>query len=80
MIKCLGHMDNHFNNYQSYLSYKGQYNKKTIRVPFLSHKTTRLKTYHLSAKREGDEFFTEVGLVNENSNEGGFLFIMNLKI
>ena len=36
--------------------------------------------YHLSAKREGDEFFTEGGLVNENSNEGGFLFIMNLKI
>ena len=59
-----------------------QYNKKTIRVPVLSHQTTRLgvKTYHLSAKREGDEFFTEGGLVNENSNEGGCLFIMNLKI
>ena len=36
--------------------------------------------FDLSAKREGDEFFTEGGLVNENSNEGGFLFIMNLKI
>ena len=48
------------------------YNKKTTRVPVLSH--------HLSVKREGDEFFTEGGLVNENSNEGGFLFIMNLKI
>ena len=55
-------------------------NKKTTRVPVLSHQTTRVKTYHLSAKREGDEFFTEGGLVNENSNEGGFLFIMNLKI
>ena len=56
------------------------YNEKTTRVPVLSHQTTRVKTYHLSAKREGDEFFTEGGLVNENSNEGGFLFIMNLKI
>ena len=56
------------------------YNKKTTRVPVLSHQTTRVKTYHLSAKREGDEFFTEGSLVNENSNEGGFLFIMNLKI
>ena len=56
------------------------YDKKTIRVPVLSHQTTRVKTYHLSAKREGDEFFTEGGLVNENSNEGGFLFIMTLKI
>ena len=56
------------------------YNKKTTWVPVLSHQTTRVKTYHLSAKREGDEFFTEGGLVNENSNEGGFLFIMNLKI
>ena len=56
------------------------YNEKTTRVPVLSHQTTRVKTYHPSAKREGDEFFTEVGLVNENSNEGGFLFIMNLKI
>ena len=46
----------------------------------LGHQTIRVKTYHLSAKREGDEFFTEGGLVNENSNEGGFLFIMNLKI
>ena len=55
-------------------------NKKTTRVPVLSRHTTRVKTYHLSAKREGDEFFTEGGLVNENSNEGGFLFIMNLKI
>ena len=57
-----------------------RYNKKTTRVPVLSHQTTRVKTYHLSAKREGDEFFTEGGLVNKNSNEGGFLFIMNLKI
>ena len=57
-----------------------RYNKKTTRVPVLSHQTTRVKTYHLSAKREGDKFFTEDGLVNENSNEGGFLFIMNLKI
>ena len=56
------------------------YNEKTTRVPVLSHQTTRVKTYHLSAKREGDEFSTEGGLVNENSNEGGFLFIMNLKI
>ena len=56
------------------------YNKKTTRVPVLSHQTTRVKTYHLSAKRDGDEFFTEGGLVNENNNEGGFLFIMNLKI
>ena len=56
------------------------YNKKTTRVPVLSHQTTRVKTYHLSAKREGYEFFTESGLVNENSNKGGFLFIMNLKI
>ena len=29
---------------------------------------------------KSDEFFTEGGLVNEYSNEGGFLFIMNLKI
>ena len=43
-------------------------------------KTTRIKAYHLRAKHEGDAFFTEGGLVNENSNEGGFLFIMNLKI
>ena len=50
------------------------------KVPVLSHQTTRVKTYHLSAKRKGDDFFTEGGLVNENSNEGGFLFIMNLKI
>ena len=57
-----------------------RYNKKTTRVPFLSHQTSRVKTYHLSAKREGDEFFTEGCLVNENSNEGGFLFNMNLKI
>ena len=56
------------------------YDKKTTQVPVLSHQTTRVKTYHLSAKREGDEFFTEGGVVNENSNEGGFLFIMNLKI
>ena len=55
------------------------YDEKTTRVPVLSHQTTRVKTYHLSAKREGDEFFTEGGLVNEKSNEGGFLFIMNLK-
>ena len=53
-----------------------RYNKKTTRVPVLSHQTTRVK----SAKCECDEFFTEGGLVNENSNEGGFLFIMNLKI
>ena len=55
---------------------------KTTQVPVLSHQTTREKMYHLSAKREGDEFFTKGGLVNENSNEGGFLwwFIMNLKI
>ena len=59
---------------------KQKYNKKTTRVPVLSHQTTRVKTYHLSAKREGDEFFTECGLVNENRNSGGFLFIMNLKI
>ena len=56
------------------------YNKKNTRVPVLSHQTSRVKTYHLSTKREGDKFFTEGGLVNENSNEGGFLFIMNLKI
>ena len=56
------------------------YNKKTTRVPVLNNQTTRVKTYHLSAKRVGDEFFTEGGLVNENSNEGGFLFIMSLKI
>ena len=56
------------------------YDKKNTRVPVLSHQTTRVKMYHLSAKREGDEFFTEGGLVTENSNEGGFLFIMNLKI
>ena len=56
------------------------YDKKTILVPVLSHQTTRVKAYHLRAKREGDEFFTEGGLVNENSNDGGFLFIMNLKI
>ena len=55
-------------------------NKKTTRVPVLSHQTTWVKTYHLSAKREVDEFFTWGSLVNENSNEGGFLFIMNLKI
>ena len=59
---------------------KQKYKKKTTRVPVLSHQTTRVKTYHLSAKREGDEFFTEGGMVNESSNEGGFLFIMNLKI
>ena len=46
-------------------------NKKTTRVPVLSHQTTRVSC---------DELFTEGGLVNENSNEGGFLFIMNLKI
>ena len=56
------------------------YNKKTTRVPVLSHQTTQVKTYHLSAKREGDEFFTKGGLVNENNNECGFLFNMNLKI
>ena len=56
------------------------YNKKTTRVPVLSYQTTRVKTYHLSAKREGDEFFTKGGLVNENSNEGGFLLTMNLKM
>ena len=69
-------------NMQSYQSAFTEcwYNKKTTRVPVLSHQTTRVKTYHLSAKREGDEFFSEGGLVNENSNEGGFLFIMNLKI
>ena len=63
-----------------YIKIQLGYNKKTTRIPVLSHQTTRVKTYHLSAKREGDEFFTEGGLVNENSNEGGFLFIMNLKI
>ena len=42
-------------------------NKKTTRVPVLSHQTTRVKTYHLSAKRKGDEFFTEGGLMTENS-------------
>ena len=56
------------------------YNKKTTRVPVLSHQTTWVKTYHLSAKREGDEFFTEGGLVNENSNEGGFLFIVTMTL
>ena len=56
------------------------YNKKTTRVPVPSHQTTRVKTYHLSAKREVDEFFNEGGLVNENSNGEGFLFIMNLKM
>ena len=61
-------------------NYGTEYDKKTTRVPVLSHQTTRVKTYHLSAKREGDEFFTKGLLVNENSNEGGFLFIMNLKI
>ena len=55
-------------------------NKKNTRVPVLSHQTTRVKTYHLSAKREGDEFFSEGGPMTESSNEGGFLFIMNLKI
>ena len=53
---------------------------KTIRVAVLSHQTTRVKTYHLSAKREGDEFFNEGGLMTEKRNEGGFLFIMNLKV
>ena len=53
---------------------------KIRKPPVLSNQTTRVKTYHLSAKREGDEFFTEGGLVNAKSNEGGFLFIMNLKI
>ena len=57
-----------------------KYNKETTQVPVLSHQTSRVKTYHLSTKREGDELFTEGCLVNENSNEGGFLFIMNLKI
>ena len=56
------------------------YNKKTTRVPVFSYQTTQFKTYHRSAKRDGDEFFTEGGLVNENSNEGCFLFIMNLKM
>ena len=56
------------------------HNKTTTGVAVLSHQTTRVKTYRLSAKREGDEFFNEGGLVTENSNEGGFLFIMNLKI
>ena len=51
------------------------YNKKNTRVHVLSQQTTRVKTYHLSAKREGDEFFTEGGLVNENSNEGGFYLL-----
>ena len=55
-------------------------NKKTTRVPVLSHQTTRVKTYHVSAKREGDEFFNDGGLMTENSNEAGCLFIMNLKI
>ena len=32
---------------------------------------------HSKAKREGDEFFNEDGLVTENNNKGGFLFIMN---
>ena len=32
------------------------------------------------AKREGDGFFNEGGLMTENSNEGGFLLIMNLNI
>ena len=58
----------------------GRICEKNTLVAVLSHQTTRVKTYHLSAKREGDEFFTEGGLVNENSNEGGFLFMMNLKI
>ena len=57
-----------------------KYNKKNTRVSVLSHQTTRVKTYHLRAKHEGDQLSTEGGLVNENSNEGGFLFIMNLKI
>ena len=55
------------------------YYKENTRVPVLSHQTTRVKTYYLSAKRKGDEFFNEGGLMTENSNEGGFLFIMNLK-
>ena len=50
------------------------------RIPVFSHQTTRVKTYHLSTKHEGDEFFNEGGLMTENSNEGGFLFIMHLKI
>ena len=44
--------------------------KKYTRVPVLSHQTTRVKTF----------FFNEGGLMTENSNESGFLFIMNLKI
>ena len=56
------------------------YNKKNTRVPVLSHQTTQVKTYYLSAKREGDEFFTEGALMTENMNSGGFLFIMNMKI
>ena len=55
------------------------YKKKTTQVPVVSHQTTRVKTYHLSTKREGDDFFTEGGLMTQNSNEGGFLFIRNLK-
>ena len=54
--------------------------KKTTLIAVLSHQTTRVKTYHLSAKREGDDFFNEGGLMTENSNEGGFLLIMNLDI
>ena len=54
------------------------YNKKTTLIAVLSHQTTRVKTYHLTVKREGDEFFNERGLLTENSDEGGFLFIMNL--
>ena len=46
----------------------------------ITAQTTRVKTYHLSAKREGDDFFNQGCLMTENSNEGGFLFIMNLKI
>ena len=47
-------------------------NKKNTRDPVVSHQTYRVKTYHLSAFNEG-------GLLTENSNEGGFLFIMKLK-
>ena len=66
--------------YSSNPGEKVRYNKKTTLVAVLSHQTTRVKTYHLSVKREGDEFFNEGCLMTENSNEGGFLFIMNLKI
>ena len=54
----------------------GAYNKKTTFVPVLSldHPSKDLPL------RSGDEFLTEGGPMTENSSEGGFQFIMILKI